>query len=202
MRISDWSSDLCSSDLLYEEVNQLEITRAGAASRKLTIDQRDAIILKLKSAKTASFSGLARLLKLADGESFNKASENRTGLNGDEMFAAFGHKTYFGARWVHFDAGVQWSIIDAVAEEEDPGCLHEWLMTTHGVTAEQAEAIGRIRLPEGYGRLGETASRLILEKLTAESIDGRPLDRKRVVSEKWVSLRVDLGGRRLIQKTN
>src|SRR3546814_628705 len=175
MRISDWSSDLCSSDLLYEEVNQLEITRAGAASRKLTIDQRDAIILKLKSAKTTSFSGLARLLKLADGESFNKASENRTGLNGDEVFAAFGHKTCFGARWVHFDAGVQWSIIDAVAEEEDPGCLHEWLMTTHGVTAEQAEAIGRIRLPEGYGRLGETASRLILEKLKAESIDGRPL---------------------------
>src|SRR3546814_6237061 len=105
MRISDWSSDLCSSDLLYEEVNQLEITRAGAASRKPTIDQRDAIILKLKSAKTASFSGLARLLKLADGESFNKASENRTGLNGDEVFAAFGHKTCFGARWVHFDAG-------------------------------------------------------------------------------------------------
>src|SRR3546814_513626 len=103
------------------------------------------------------------------------SSENRTGLNGDEVFAAFGHKTCFGARWVHFDAGVQWSIIDAVAEEEDPGCLHEWLMTTHGVTAEQAEAIGRIRLPEGYGRLGETASRLILEKLKAESIDGRPL---------------------------
>src|SRR3546814_1932201 len=77
---------------LYEEVNQLEITRAGAESRKLTIDQRDAIILKLKSAKTASFSGLARLLKLADGESFNKASENCTGLNGDEVFAAFGDR--------------------------------------------------------------------------------------------------------------
>src|SRR3546814_8394014 len=131
MRISDWSSDVCSSDLaapaqhhaallidaardrlrriifcqrplkapkvggctffneeprlpkahpflqerrLYEEVNQLEITQAGAASRKLTFDQRDAIILKLKSAKTASFHPtLARLLKLADGESFNKA---------------------------------------------------------------------------------------------------------------------------------
>src|SRR3546814_17918040 len=74
-----------------------------------------------------------------------------------------------------FRSGVQWSSIDAVAEEEDPGCLHEWLMTTHGVTAEQAEAIGRIRLPADYGRLGETASRLILEKLKAESINGRPL---------------------------
>src|SRR3546814_998075 len=111
MRISDWSADVCSSDL---------------ASRKLTFDQRDAIILKLKSAKTASFHPtLARLLKLADGESFNKASDNRTGLTGDEIFAAFSYKNCFGPRWAHFDAGVQWSIIEAVAEEEDPVRLHE-----------------------------------------------------------------------------
>src|SRR3546814_6280662 len=48
-------------------------------------------------------------------------------------------------------------------------------MTTHGVTAEQADVIGRIRLPEGYGRLGETATRLILEQLKTGHIDGRPL---------------------------
>src|SRR3546814_18137279 len=108
----------------------------------------------------------------------NKARENGSGGKGDWVFGACGHKACVGAGWGHFGAGGQWSIIDAVAEEEDPGCRHEWLMTTHGVTAEQAEAIGRIRLPEGYGRLGETASRLILEKLKAESIDGRPLPYK------------------------
>lgn len=150
---------------LYEEVNQLEITKAGAPSRKLTLDQRDTIILKLKSAKSASFSSLTKLLKLADGESFNKASENRTGLIGDEIFASFSDKKCFGARWAHFDAGTQWSIIEAVAEEEDPVHLHEWMMTTHGVSLEQAEAIGQVRLPEGYGRLGETASRKILAEL-------------------------------------
>ena len=160
---------------LYEEVNQLEITRAGAPSRKLTLDQRDKIILKLKSAKTASFSGLSKLLKLTDGESFNKASENRTGLVGDEIFASFSDKKCFGPHWAHFDAGTQWSIIEAVAEEEDPVRLHDWLMTTHRVTTEQAEAIGRVRLPEGHGRLGETASRLILAELKAGSKDGHPL---------------------------
>jgi CRISPR-associated endonuclease Csn1 len=150
---------------LYEEVNQLEITKAGAPSRKLSLDQRDKIILKLKSAKTASFSGMSRLLKLADGESFNKASENRTGLIGDEIFASFSDKKCFGDRWAHFEPGVQWSIIEKVAEEEDPVRLHEWLMTTHGVTVEQAEAIGRVRLPDGHCRLGETASRRILAEL-------------------------------------
>lgn len=155
---------------LYEEVNQLEITRAGAPSRKLTLDQRDKIILKLKSAKTASFSGLSKLLKLADGESFNKASENRTGLVGDEIFASFSDKKCFGDRWAHFDPGVQWSIIEAVAEEEDSVRLHDWLMATHGVTVEQAEAIGRVRLPEGHGRLGETASRKILAELKKDVV--------------------------------
>ena len=150
---------------LYEEVNQLEITRAGAPSRKLTLDQRDKIILKLKSAKTASFSALAKLIKLADGESFNKASENRTGLVGDEIAASFSDKRCFDTRWAHFDSGMQWAVIEAVAEEEDPVRLHDWLIATHGVTAEQAEMIGRVRLPEGHGRLGETASRLILAEL-------------------------------------
>jgi CRISPR-associated endonuclease Csn1 len=155
---------------LYEEVNQLEITKAGASSRKLTLDQRDKIILKLKSAKTASFSGLSKLLKLADGESFNKASENRTGLVGDEIFASFSDKKCFGPHWAHFDAGTQWSIIEQVAEEEDPVRLHNLLMTTHRVTGEQAEAIGRVRLPEGHGRLGETASRLILAELRKDVV--------------------------------
>ncbi|HQS95287.1 MAG TPA: type II CRISPR RNA-guided endonuclease Cas9 [Novosphingobium sp.] len=157
---------------LYEEVNQLEITKAGAPSRKLTLDQRDKIIRALKVQKTLSFSKMAggQMLKLADGESFNKASENRTGLVGDEIFASFSHKNCFGGRWAHFDPGVQWSIIEAVAEEEDPVRLHEWLMATHGVTAEQAEAIGRVGLPEGHGRLGETASRLILSELKKDVV--------------------------------
>lgn len=150
---------------LYEEVNQLEIVKAGATSRKLTLEQRDKIILKLKSTKMASFSGLAKLIKLADGEGFNKASENRPSLMGDEIAASFSAAKCFGQRWLHFEPGVKWSIIEAVAEEEDPKHLYAWLTDNHGVTAEQAEAIGRVRLPEGHGRLGETASRLILAEL-------------------------------------
>src|SRR3546814_15852058 len=48
-------------------------------------------------------------------------------------------------------------------------------MTAHGVTAEQAGTVGRIHLPEGHGRLGETATRLIVEQLKTGHIDGRPL---------------------------
>src|SRR3546814_20257749 len=78
MRISDWSSDVCSSDL----VNQLEITTPGEAPRKLTLDQRDALILELRGRKERSFDALAKRLKLQPGESFNKASETRKTLRG------------------------------------------------------------------------------------------------------------------------
>ena len=155
---------------LYEEVNQLEITQPGSTSRKLTLDQRDLIVMKLKSAKTASFSGLAKLLKLGSGASFNKASKNRAGLLGDEISASFSDKKAFGSGWACFDTETQWSIIEAVAEEEDPLRLYQWLMENHGVSAEQAEAIGRVRLPEGYGRLGETASRHVLAELKKDVV--------------------------------
>src|SRR3546814_5265577 len=108
MRISDWSSDVCSSDLvgvctfvqserrlakahplfqerrLYEEVNQLEITTPGEAPRKLTLDQRDALIFELRGRKERSFDALAKRLKLQPGESFNKTSETRKTLRGNE----------------------------------------------------------------------------------------------------------------------
>ncbi len=155
---------------MYEEVNQLEIAKPGAPLRKLALDQRDKIIIKLKSAKTASFSALAKLIKLTDGENINRASEVSTGLVGDVIAASFGDEKCFGARWAQFDTGTQWSIIEAVAEEQDPVRLCDWLMVTHGVDVEQAEAIGRVRFPEGHGRLGQTASRLILAELKKDVV--------------------------------
>src|SRR3546814_10450163 len=112
MRISDWSSDVCSSDLerrLYEEVNQLEITTPGEAPRKLTLDQRDALILELRGRKERSFDALAKRLKLQPGESFNKASETRKTLRGNEVHAALADKKRFGDAWAHQSPAQQWA---------------------------------------------------------------------------------------------
>ncbi len=155
---------------LYEEVNHLQIVSPGAPARKLTLDQRDALVLKLRGAKSVTFKSLAKVLKLQPDEAFNKAGENRSDLAGDEVFAAFSHKSCLGDKWAHFDRETQWSIIEAVAEEEDPIRLYDWLISNHGVTQEAAEKIGRIRLPQGYGRLGETATQKILEALKAEVV--------------------------------
>ncbi len=159
------SSPLFQELRLYQEVNHLKITKAGEMARDLRLDERNALILSLKTRKKQTFKSLGKVIKLGDGEDFNKSSENRSELTGDEVFASFSDKKAFGLRWAHFDAGTQAAVIEMVENEPDPQVLYDWLIATHGVTTDEARAIGKIRLPDGHGRLGETASRLILEKL-------------------------------------
>src|SRR3546814_4831106 len=103
MRISDWSSDVCSSDLL----------------------------------------------KLQPGESFNKASETRKTLRGNEVHAALADKKRFGDAWAHKSPEQQWAIIDRLLEEENPDTLHAFLTGDCGLDDEHAKAAARAPLHDG-----------------------------------------------------
>jgi CRISPR-associated endonuclease Csn1 len=157
---------------LYEEVNQLEITTPGEPSRKLSLEERDRLVLKLKGVRSASFTSLARLLKLAPDQSFNKASETRTKLAGDETFAAMSDKAVFGPRWATLDPDRQWVVLERLINEEDPNSLAAFLTEEGGVEEDRIAAIDKAarNLPEGYGRLGPTATRRVLEALKADVI--------------------------------
>lgn len=155
---------------LYEEVNQLRIVSAGAAERPLTRDERDALILKLQDKKKVSFQSLAKVIKLREGERFNKESENRKELIGDEIRAELGDKKRFGARWLHFGPDEQLRIIDRLQNEEDPDALHAWLKGEYGLDDAAAEAVARAHLPEGYGRFGLTATERLLDALRADVV--------------------------------
>lgn len=155
---------------LYEEVNHLQITTPGQPSKPLTLDQRDALILELRGRKERSFEALGKRLKLEPGQSFNKASQTRTGLKGNEVYAALSDKKRFGDAWAHFSPERQWEIIEQLIEEEDPDKLRDFLTGECGLSPEQADATARAPLPEGYGRLGETATRRILDELKKEVV--------------------------------
>lgn len=155
---------------LYEEVNQLRIVRAGEADRPLTRDQRDLLIRKLRDKKKVSFTSLAKLLKLADDERFNKESDSRKDLIGDEVRAELGDKKRFGTRWGGFNADEQARIVTQLLEEEDPDTLIAWLKNTYNLDDTTAQAIAAAHLPEGYGRFGETATRLLLAELQADVV--------------------------------
>jgi len=155
---------------LYEEVNQLEVTTPGEANRKLTLDERDDLIRELRGKRKVSYATLGRRLKLAPGQSFNKASETRTEMLGDEVRAALGDKKRFGDAWAHFDSDRQWTIVERLLEEEDPDALHAFLTGDCGLDDDHAKATAKAALPEGYGRLGPTATARILDELKKEVI--------------------------------
>ena len=157
---------------LYEEVNQLEVTKPGEPARKLTLDERDRLVLKLRDTRKASFDSLAKLLKLEPGQSFNKASEARIHLAGNEIHAVMGGKALFGSAWAQMETERQWTLIERLLEEEDPDQLRKFLANSYDLDEAQMEAAERAArtLPEGHGRLGETATRRILDELRKEVI--------------------------------
>ena len=155
---------------LYEEVNQLRIVTPGEADVPLTLDQRDALILKLQDVQKATFKSLVKVIKLQPGQRFNKESENRSDLIGDEVRAVMSDKKRFGNRWVHFSPEEQLAILEQVQDEEDTEKLLAWLTQHYDLDEETALTVANARLPEGYGRFGETATRMLLDALKADVI--------------------------------
>lgn len=155
---------------LYEEVNALRVVSPGAKDRALTLDQRDALILKLQSVRKASFSALGKLIRLQDGERFNKDTATRKDMLGDEVRAELSDKKRFGPFWSEFSLDQQWEIIQRLQNEPNPDALHAWLKIQFQLDDEAAVNIANAKLPEGYGRFGETASRLLIEALRGDVI--------------------------------
>jgi CRISPR-associated endonuclease Csn1 len=162
--------------VLYETVNNLRIVADGRAKRPLTLEQRDEIIHALDNKKhTKNLSGmklalkaLGKLVKLQAGESFSLETAARDSIACDPVRASLSHPSRFGPRWSTLTLEVQWEIVHRLQEEPDPDAMETWLRTTHGLDEAQANATANTPLPEGYSRLGETATRNILAHLQAE----------------------------------
>ncbi len=156
---------------LLKEVNELELVLPDQTHQKLTLDQRNGLVAKLRSAKTASFASLRKTLKLSErGAVFNKEGENRDKLLGDEVYVAMSDKAIFGNRWAEFSTERQWEIVEKLRDEADPLLLHGWLMENAGLSNEAAEKAADAKLPEGHGRLGKTALSDMLAFMQAEVI--------------------------------
>lgn len=167
--------------VLFETVNQLRVTADGRETRPLTMDERNQIIHALDNKKpTASLKSmvmklpaLAKVLKLRDGERFTLETGVRDAIASDPVRASLSHPDRFGPRWSTLDADAQWEVISRIRKvqsEAEHAALVDWLMQCHALDRAHAGATANAPLPEGYGRLGLTATTRILEKLQAKVI--------------------------------
>lgn len=165
---------------LLEEINALMIVRPGEKAERLTGEERDILFLKLKDKGKVAFASLRKVLKLDPDARFNKESENRTDLKGDEVAALMGAKTRFGNGWVHLSPEAQWDVVERlgkVESDEEDREFRAWLEAAHRLTPDQAQAVAAAHLPQGYGRFGQTAT----EKLIAALRDGRDANGRVIV---------------------
>jgi len=162
--------------ILHETVNNLRIMADGQPKRPLTKDQRDTVILALNQKKhTKSLRGmslklkaLGKMLKLNPDETFTLETQTRDAIVCDLVRASLSHPDRFGPNWSKLDEAAQWSLIKRLRDDEDRDALIKWLETEYGLDADNAAATADAPLPEGYGRIGMTATRNILAHLKAE----------------------------------
>ncbi len=156
---------------LYKEVNELALIGEDQNPVKLTPDQRDTLVLKLRKAKKAKFTALRKLLKLGPEFRFNKETDSRTELEGDVVSAALSHKNCFGPNWTAKSIDEQWGIVEQLRGEPDPDALLKWLSDSCGLDDDRIEAVMKVSLPEGYGRLGPSALANLLDALKHDTDD-------------------------------
>ena len=167
--------------ILFETVNNLRVISDGCEKRPLTLDERDRIIHALdnkKSTKSPKYmvlklDTLARVIKLAPHKCFTLETTTRDTIACDPVRASLGHPDRFGTRWSALDLNAQWEVIKRIRElqnDAEHADLVSWLTEFHGLDRSHATATANASLPEGYGRIGEIASRKILAALKADVI--------------------------------
>lgn len=157
---------------LLEEVNALAMVRTGRTAERLTPEQRNLILaIKPDSKAKISFDRMRRALRLDPDTTFNKETESRDAILGDEVAVAMGTKARFDTRWAHLTTDEQWAVVTRLEEVETDAQLdafRAWIAERHGLTADQAKAVSAARLPQGYGRFGETVTRDLIDALLNE----------------------------------
>lgn len=165
--------------ILYETVNALRIAARGEPARGLTPEERDQIVHALDNKKhTAKLSGmsmtltaLGKIIRLRPDQSFTLETVGRDSIKCDPVRASLSHPTRFGSRWSAHDPDAQWVVITrirAVQSDAEHAALVDWLMAEHGLDRDHAQATANAPLPEGFGRLGLTATTRVLAALEAE----------------------------------
>src|SRR3546814_2460833 len=177
MRISDWSSDVCSSDLLHAALGRGD---DGNAARR-TIDEEADVELARNGATLLDVDALD-LLAL------------RTGLLGNEDIAQHGTRMllHLVLRLAEPHAALPVGIVLETTGAASAGM--DLRLNDPDRSRQTVRDVERL-----VGRVSDTTARYRHAEIP-EKILGLVLDRKSDVSGKSVSERVDLGGRLIIKK--
>ena len=164
-----WALPLTQRFRILQDIGNLTIARPGAPQRKVTLEERAALLGKLLGTNAPTFAALRKALQLAPDEYFNLESERRKALKGDETAAVLAHKDRFHKEWRTLPFERQQQIIEQLLAEENEEKLIGWLVDECGLDRERAESVSAVPLPQGYARLGRSALTGIVDAFLSET---------------------------------
>ncbi len=156
---------------ILQDVCQLRVRYAGKSERKLTMQEFHAAsnLLMTSGGTVVSFEAIRKALKLPDDARFNYELSEHKGFSPDQTAVKLSHKNAFGKKWRSLPRDQQIEIIERLLAVEDPDALQDWLQDTFNLSAESAEFVSEIRLPQGHGQLGRTALERLVHIMESES---------------------------------
>jgi CRISPR-associated endonuclease Csn1 len=159
---------LAQSIRIYQELNNLRLEMGPRETRTLSLAERDLLAAHLMSGEDLTFSALRRALKLSSQIRINLEDRKRDKLKGNETAHRLaGKKGPLKRLWTSMSDEQRALTVARAQSETDPDAFASWLIDNLGTLPEEARAASKVRLPEGYSRLGETATTKILSELKA-----------------------------------
>jgi CRISPR-associated endonuclease Csn1 len=154
---------------LLQRVNDLEVTEPDGECRRLTPDERSALIAALAESEKLTFAAIRRLLGMKKSREYGRNYTFNFEEGGDKHLV--GNRTgakllaVLGERWRQLAPERQRQLVDEVLSFESEAPLVARLERAWGFDADAARAIAETRWEPGYGALSRKAIRKLLPLL-------------------------------------
>lgn len=156
---------------IYQELNNLRLEMGLRETRTLSLVERDLLAAHLMAGEDLSFAGLRKALRFSGEVRINLEDRKRDKLKGNETAHRLaGKKGPLKRIWASLSDKQKELAVARAQSETDPETFARWVVETLGAFPEEAQAASKVRLPDGYSRLGETATTKILAQLKTEVI--------------------------------
>jgi len=156
---------------IYERLAHLRLSTGPVNERPLTKPERDAIASALMSGKNLTFKAIRKALKVPSHVRINYEEAGEVGIDGAATAKFLSKSDHYGPGWLALPFGQRDQFVAKLLDEADEDRLVERLAAEDGLTDNAARRCATIPLADGYGRLGATANREVLEALIRECDD-------------------------------
>ncbi|HNS22185.1 MAG TPA: type II CRISPR RNA-guided endonuclease Cas9 [Sedimentisphaerales bacterium] len=160
---------------ILQDVNNLIVQNANGTERRLTPDERRALLDELHRKAEVAFSDIRKMFGLLETQRFNLEQDGKkTKLKGNPFTSGMRSKKAFGPkRWDEMPESEKVMLSEWLADLEDDE-LAARLKAQCGLDDAQAEAVLKVSLPQGYMSFSRAAIAKLIPvmeegKLTSEA---------------------------------